>query len=500
MKFKSFAAALFLTTAAVPAAQALLPAESSAPTTEITIYNQDLALIKKSQKQAMKPGVNEVVFNEVARQMRPESAFIFGDGVKILEQNYDYAGVNYMNLLNANIGRQVRTVRTNPATGENIFERALLVAVDGMSPVLKFKYGIETNFPGRVLFDNVPLALNSTPVLKALAETETAGDKELHLAYLTSGFSWEANYVAKVNDEKTLELLGRVSLNNNSGSAYDNVTVNLIAGDVNTVGAIMQPRMFKAAMLNTMADGVSLGAAESAPVIAAPQNLNGYYIYKIPQPTSLKDGQIKQVSFVNAPAVKYKKRGEVVSRLSFGKIKTSFKDVHPELLYNFANNKDDGLGMPLPKGKISFYDYDKNGALQFVGENAIDNKAEGQELTLRLGKFFDVYADGEVTDIQKINERKYKKQPSDTCVTAETTNLYEVTYTVTNKSAQEANIVLKQSLPAEATVVKEDIKSEAGDGNGRVWRYTVAPGATHELKISVQNKVEQRDCGVIELN
>ena len=58
----------------------------------------------------------------MARQMRPESAFIFGDGVKILEQNYDYAGVNYMNMLSAFVGKEVKTVRTNPATGENIYE------------------------------------------------------------------------------------------------------------------------------------------------------------------------------------------------------------------------------------------------------------------------------------------------------------------------------------------------------------------------------------------
>lgn len=57
-------------------------------------------------------------------------------------------------------------MRTNPATGENIYEKAILLAADGMSPVLKFDYGIETNFPGRVLFDKVPLGLNSTPVLK----------------------------------------------------------------------------------------------------------------------------------------------------------------------------------------------------------------------------------------------------------------------------------------------------------------------------------------------
>ena len=206
MKFTKLLAAALLSTAMVPAvrvmpAQALLPAgETSAtdkaaagkaaekaenaaatagqtaggPATEITIYNQDLALIKKRQQVKLNKGINEVVFDEVARQMRPESAFIFGDGVKILEQNYDYAGVNYMNMLSAFVGKEVKTVRINPATGENIYEKAILLAADGMSPVLKFDYGIETNFPGRVLFDKVPLGLNSTPVLKAGEETAEA--------------------------------------------------------------------------------------------------------------------------------------------------------------------------------------------------------------------------------------------------------------------------------------------------------------------------------------
>ena len=289
--------------------------------TEITIYNQDLALIKKSQNVPLKKGVNEVVFDEVARQMRPESAFIFGDGIKILEQNYDYAGVNYMNMLNANIGKEVKTVRANPSTGQNVYEKATLIAVDGATPVLQFDYGIETNFPGRVLFDKVPLGLNSTPVLKAKAEVQEDGDKPLYLAYLTSGFSWEANYVAKVNDDKTLELLGRVSLNNNSGSSYDNVNVNLIAGDVNTVSRVVMPRMMlmkSAGVMNAMGDSF----AESA-VMAAPEALGGYYMYQIPQPTSLKDGQIKQVSFVNAPKVNYLKEGTIFSTLSLMRMMVS---------------------------------------------------------------------------------------------------------------------------------------------------------------------------------
>ena len=462
--------------------------------TEITIYNQDLALIKKSQSVPLKKGVNEIVFDEVARQMRPESAFIFGDGIKILEQNYDYAGVNYMNMLNANVGKEVKTVRANPSTGQNVYEKAILIAVDGATPVLQFDYGIETNFPGRVLFDKVPLGLNSTPVLKAKAEVQEDGDKPLYLAYLTSGFSWEANYVAKVNDDKTLELLGRVSLNNNSGSAYDNVKVNLIAGDVNTVSRVVMPRMMLMKSTNAMADSF----AESA-VVAAPEALGGYYMYQIPQPTSLKDGQIKQVSFVSAPKVTYLKEGTVFSTLSFGANKTSFENVNPSLICSFENIAGDGLGIPLPKGKISFYDYDKNGALQFVGEGTIDNKAEGQKIELKLGKFFDIYAEGNVADIQKINERKYKKSTTDTCVTVEQTNLYEVVYKVTNKAKFEANLILKQPMPSDAKIISESLKGEDGKGNLRVWKFKVAPGATQEIKVSLQSKFEQRDCGLISL-
>ena len=493
MKFKSVLFSVVVSAvsfAAASQAWALAPASS----TEITIYNQNLALIKKSQKVPLKKGVNEIVFDEVARQMRPESAFIFGDGIKILEQNYDYAGVNYMNMLNAYVGKEVKTVRTNPSTGQNVYEKATLLAVDGATPVLQFDYGIETNFPGRVLFDKVPLGLNSTPVLKAKADAQEDGDKNLYLAYLTSGFSWEADYVAKVNDDKTLELLGRVSLNNNSGSAYDNVKVNLIAGDVNTVSRAVMPvwSLKSASALNAMVDSF----AESA-VMTTPEALGGYYMYQIPQPTSLKDGQIKQVSFVSAPKVKYLKEGTIFSTLSFKEEKTAFEDVNPSLICRFSNVAEDGLGMPLPKGKISFYDYDKNGALQFVGENTLSNKAEGQEIELQLGKFFDIYAEGQVTDIQKISERKYKKSTKDTCVTIEQTNLYEVDYKVTNKAKYEANLILKQPMPSGAKIISESIKGEDEKGNLHVWKFKVAAGATQEIKVSLQNKYEHGDCALI---
>lgn len=466
---------------------------STAEAAELTIYNQNLALIKSTQLVDLKKGINEVLFEEVARQMRPQSAFIYGTAVKVLEQNYDYAGINYINMLNANIGKEVKTVRENPQTGTNIYEKAILLAVDGMSPVLKFDYGIETNFNGRVVFDSVPFGLNSEPVLKAKVEVSEAKKTELNLAYLSSGFSWQADYVAKVNDDKTISLLGRAAITNNSGSNYENATINLIAGDVNAVQTVMQPRMYKMAMMNTMARGAVMEDAVVEAVMDAPSSLAGYYVYKIPQKTSLKDGQLKQVSFLDASSVKYKKHGVINSTLYFGTAKSFYKDVHPQVVYNFANNADDGLGMPLPQGKVSFYDLDDMGALQFIGENMIDNKAEGQKVTLELGKFFDVYAMGQIKSIKEKGQADTKLLANGQCRSSHVLE-YDVVYEVTNKAKKEVNMVLKQSLSSKAKVISETLKGNAGEGDIYEWRFKLSQGETKEIKVLIENVIERGDC------
>lgn len=483
---------MLLTGACVLAAMGAVAQEQ----TEITIYNQNLALVKKGETVTMQKGVNDVTFDEVAPQMLPESVFVYGQGVRILEQNYDYAGINYVNMLNASIGQKVKTARVNPANGENVFETATLLAVDGMSPVLAFDYGVETNFPGRVLFDKVPTSLHSTPVLRVKAEAEAAGDTELQLAYLTSGLSWKANYVAMVNDKETLALAGRAMVDNSSGSRYDNVKVNLIAGDVNIVRQVVQPRAFmKMAAVNTLANEAAMDMAGDTPVMGAPSQLSGYYIYQIPQATTLKDGQIKQVSFLAAPKVTYQKEGVILSQIYFGNNKTSYKNVHPEVVYTFKNDADGGLGLPLPEGKISFYDYDKNGSLQFVGENVMTNKAKGEEIKLTLGRFFDVYASGAVNELTKSVKRRYKKTQTDKCFVAETVYDYDITYSVVNKSADDVVIRLKQNLPSTTVkIIQESVKGYAGEGSLYEWQLSLKAGETQTIKVKAERFAEERDC------
>ena len=465
--------------------------------TEITIYNQNLALIKKSQTIEAKAGANDIVFDEVAQQLKPESAYIFGEGIRVLEQNYDYAGISYETMLKASVGQEVKTVRQNPSTGANIFEKAILVAADSGRPVLKFDYGIETAYPGRVLFDKIPPELNSTPVLMAKIETLTAGAKNLNLAYLTSGFEWEANYVAKVNDDEHLSLIGRAAISNNSGSGYDNVKVNLIAGDVNVVRNVMQPRALgRSLMVKSM--GVA-NFAESSAMIDEPISMDSYYVYKIPETTSLNNGQMKQISFVSAPEVKYTKEGVINSSLYFSEAKNFYKDVHPQVYYHFMNDKTDGLGMPLPQGTVSFYAYDDAKALQFIGENRIDNKAEGQKISLQLGQFFDVYGEGKIVEVKKTNSREYRKTPKDDCLTFEQTYQYVTQYKITNKSNKTVHMVLKQPLHNAARLVSETLKGQAGEGNVYEWHFDLVAGAEQVIDAVFENERESKKCGEISL-
>lgn len=477
---------------AVLTAVSMIAINASAAETEISIYNQDLALIKKSQVLDLNRGVNEVVFDEVAEKFKPESAFVYGKGIRVLEQNYDYAGINYVTMLNANVGKMVNTVRQNPSTGANIYEKALLVAVDGATPVLKFDYGIETAFNGRVIFDEIPKELNSTPVLMAKVEAAQQGETDLELAYLTGGFQWKANYVAKVEDENTLSLLGRAAITNNSGSGYENISVNLIAGDVNTVQEYVARPMFKAVQMTNSYEAMDSFAG--APMIEAPVSLDSYYVYKIPEKTSLKNGQMKMVSFLGAPKVEYVKENIVSSSLYFSTTRASYKDVHPAVKYSFENVKETGLGMPLPQGKLSFYANDDNGALQFIGEDNINNTAEGQKVTVTLGKSFDIYAKGEIQKVTEVNRNSFKKNPNQDCPTVATTYQYDVSYNVTNKGKHDAKVVLKQPLNGKARIVDESLKGQNGEGNTYEWKFELKSGEAQDITVKVENTLETREC------
>ena len=455
-------------------------------TLALSIYNSNLALVKDSRPARLENGINEVIFDGVSRNIQPETAIIYGKGLKVLEQNYSYNLISEDNLIKQAIGKEVLTVRENPEDGKNIFDRAVILGTANGRPILRFNYGIETDFKGRVVFNEIPANLSNKPILAAKLNSDSVGDKFLNLAYLTSGLSWKTDYVANITDRNALDLTGWVSITNESGVDYDKAKIQLIAGDVNIVRPLMQPRMMMAkasfALMDNAAEGVSI----------EPEQINSYELYTLPNITSLKDMQTKQISLLEKNNVKYEKEFNLHSPLYLGG-GSEFKKAHPDITIVMGNTEKSNLGISLPAGTVRFYEKDKNGNLQFIGSNNIGNTAKEETLRLNLGKAFSLVADGKV---KKISEKELSRTNKDlnSCYNVNMLKTYEVAVNFNNAEKENNVVIFKQNMADTAKIIKENIKSELENANTRVWKVKIPANSKEELNFTVEAKDNEHFC------
>ncbi len=362
----------------------------------VTIYNNDLALVKDTRRVRLANGENLLGWRDVSARMQPETALLRGlDGKRLtlLEQNFDFDLLTPQKLLEKSVGEPVRVIRpAHPVTGVEPVEYAtVLAANDGV--VLKYGDRVETGIPGRLAFGAVPANLRDRPTLSMLFRSEGAGDRALELSYLTGGLSWKADYVAELTGkEDSLDLNGWVTLTNTSGTAYRNALLQLVAGDVNR--ARPEPRLMPMAK--------AMMAAEAAADMQQ-EALFEYHLYTLERPTTLLDRQTKQVALLSAQKVpvakEYLLRGaDYYYQGQHGDLGRKMKT---GVFLEFVN-QGGGLGVPLPKGVVRVYKKDSAGRAQFIGEDRVDHTAKGETVRLKLGEAFDVTADKKQTDFNKL--------------------------------------------------------------------------------------------------
>ncbi|MFQ5938383.1 MAG: DUF4139 domain-containing protein, partial [Acidiferrobacterales bacterium] len=96
----------------------------------VTIYNQDLALVKDLRLIQLDRGFNRLAFREVSAGIRPETALLRnasgGNGPRVVEQNFDFDLLTPRKLLEKYVGRTVQLVKTHPTTGAERIEEALV--------------------------------------------------------------------------------------------------------------------------------------------------------------------------------------------------------------------------------------------------------------------------------------------------------------------------------------------------------------------------------------
>ncbi|MFQ3574427.1 MAG: DUF4139 domain-containing protein, partial [Thermodesulfovibrionales bacterium] len=207
---------------------------------EVTVYNNNLGLIKDQRAVNLNAGLHELRFMDVASNIIPASVSIRCVNevgcIDILEQNYEYDLISPSKLLDKYVGKEVKLYWKNYYTDkEEILEAHLLSNNQGI-PVYQINGEITFNHPGRVIFPEIPNDLISKPTLLWLISSAKQGTKNIETTYLTNNLNWEANYVLKLNEDDTYaDLTGWVTIKNQSGATYNNASLKLVAGDVRRI-------------------------------------------------------------------------------------------------------------------------------------------------------------------------------------------------------------------------------------------------------------------------
>lgn len=423
----------------------------------VSIYNNDLAFVRDSRTAELAAGRNSVAFKGVAEKIMPETAMLVGNGIKVIEQNYNYNLLTPINIINESVGKTVKTALYNEKTGTTSFDEAKILDSNYGNPILQFSYGIETHFPGRLIFDSLPENLTSRPTMTAELDARAAGNNKLELAYLTRGISWKADYVAEITGEDNLNLNGWITLNNESGTDYKNAQVQLVAGDVNVVSRPqVRPMLFAAkAMRNA-----EMGVMDSAAGAPAQEALADYYIYTLPFKTTITNQQSKQVALMSKENVKYSREYRLNSPLYFWlKMRDSeFNRQNPEVVFKINNTAASQLGQPLPKGVVRFYEADKGGQMQFLGESSLNQLAVGDDAELKIGQSFDLTAKGKVTGIKTI---------------AENMSEADVEIKFNNSKDKAETVVFEQSFNTSWEILSESAKHEKKNASLAAWKVEI---------------------------
>ena len=188
----------------------------------LTLYADDLALIKDVRRVRLGRDANRLSWLDVAAQLRPETVRLRNlsnpAGFRVSEQAFDFDLLTPESLIEHYVGREVGVIRTDPGTGAESREKATLLTSRG-GVVLQFADRVETGMPARLAFPAVPDTLHTTPALVFSLADARAGAQRLELSYLTTGLTWRADYVVELGaDGAHLDLDGWVTLINQSGA------------------------------------------------------------------------------------------------------------------------------------------------------------------------------------------------------------------------------------------------------------------------------------------
>jgi hypothetical protein len=376
----------------------------------VTVYNSNIALVRDVRQVALASGVADLRLEDIAATVHPATVHFRSLSepslVRVLEQNYQFDLLDPDRLLRKHVGRDVTLVRHRLENQSTKYEevKARLLAYN-QGPVWRVGDEIVTGMAyDSIRFPEIPDTLHARPTLVWTLDNRGAPRHRIETSYLAGGMAWNADYVLTVGrDDVRADLDGWVTVSNTSGTSFRKARLQLVAGDLHRVVAGRQ----------SMEDAAVLKAA-AAPMSEAQfarEAFSEYHLYSLARPTSLLENETKQISMLSGTGVPVKKVFVVNGQHFYYRNRQApgspIKD-DVRVFYRFKNDEGSGLGMPLPAGTVRVYQADARGGVQFAGEDRIDHTPKDEEITLQIGKAFDVVCERKQTDFARIADNVYE--------------------------------------------------------------------------------------------
>jgi hypothetical protein len=440
----------------------------------VTVYNSNIALIRDVRQIHLASGTFPLRFEDVAASIMPATVHFrsLTDPAKlnVVEQNYEYDLLDAQKLLQKYVGREITLVRGEEEANSTkwVETKALLLADNNNAPVWKIGNEIVTGMPTSwYRFSELPGNLYSRPTLVWTLDNRGPAGQKVEASYLTNNMNWSADYVLTVGrDEKAGDLDGWVTLTNNSGVAYDNAKLQLVAGQIHQVAPI--------AMKAAGAGGI-MERASAAPQFQQ-EEFSEYHLYTLGRRTSIQNNESKQISLLNATAVPVEKFLAVEGQQYYYHNAQSIGNAIPQpvkLYYRFRNEEIGGLGMPLPAGTVRVYQADSKGGVQFVGEDHISHTPKDETLKIHVGDAFDVVCERKQTDYKKLAD-----------------GLFEMEYEITLRNHKDGpvSVEVREPIGGDWEVVNSNFKWTKLDAKTISFEIPVEKNGTATLDYRVRVK------------
>jgi hypothetical protein len=397
----------------------------------VTIYNSNIALIRDVRELQFGRGNFHLKFMDIAATVNPATVHFRSltepDKVGVLEQNYEYDLLEPAKLLNKYVGKEVTLVRSYMDNGTTKHEeiKATLLA-NNNGPVWKIGNDIVTGgYSESYRFPEVPANLYDRPTLLMSLQNLGALKQKIETSYLAGNLSWNADYVLTVGrDDKAADLDGWVTVINNSGTAFRNARLQLVAGDLN--------RLPEAARYSAAETVRAVPMAKAAQQFQQ-ENFSEYHLYSLARRTSVEDKETKQISLLEGTGVPVEKLFVVNGQNFYYHNRQNpgspLKD--PVMVfYKFKNEEKAGLGIPLPAGNVRVYQKDSKGGLLFIGEDHIDHTPKDEFINVKIGNAFDVVCERKQTDYKSLGS-----------------NLWEMEFEITLRNHKDAPVTVQVNEP-----------------------------------------------------